>query len=134
MASKFKPMTLDKIDEGRFLKDVEDEMATAIERLIKFTKKFGPDLTKKAKAVLNARITIVFEGRDENDFSIKAQVSHTVPSKPPSVSIAMAAPDDAEKDVLFVRASGSTEEHPTQGVLCTKDGKTVDVTTGEIKK
>lgn len=134
MASKFKPLTLALVDEGRFLGDINEEIEAGMKALIKFKKKYGKDKALKAKAVIGISLSIVFEGRDENDFSVKGLIKQTVPSKPASVTVAMESEDDAGEATLFVRASGSTADSPKQGVLATKAGDLIDQKTGEVIK
>jgi hypothetical protein len=134
MASKFKPVTLELVDEGRFKKDIDEEIQKATKALIAFKNKYGTEKAAKATAKVSITLTFQFEGRDDSDFSIKGEIKQTVPSKPACVTVAMENETEGGENALFVRASGSTADSPRQAVLATKDGAVVDINTGEVKK
>lgn len=132
--TKFVPVKLDGINEGQFLTDVDECIHEAIRGLIELKRKYGADRMKKVKAVVNAKISIAFEGRDETDYSIRGDVKTTLPSRPACVSVAIEGDEQDETPTLFQRKSGTTKADPRQGVLATQDGRTVDPETGEILK
>jgi hypothetical protein len=132
MATKFKELTLELVDEGRLLKDLNGTIKEGMRKLIEFKRNHGKDKAKGSKAVITLTLSMQFDGQDEHDFSVKGAIAQKLPSRPSSVSKAMETEGDDGELTLFVRASGSTEDHPLQGVLTTKEGAVVDPKTGEV--
>jgi len=132
MARKYAALEMSLIDEGRYEKEVNDALKENITKLLEFKKKHGRDAARGVKAVLNMKVTIQFDGVDEGDFSVKAQISQTLPTRPPSVSKAIEESEQDGQATLWVRKSGSTEDNPRQGVLTTKAGDMVNTETGEV--
>jgi hypothetical protein len=130
--SRFKALTLGLVEEGRFEAEIDVAMAHLQAELIRFVQQHGPEKAKGAKAKLTVGITMQFEGPNKEDFSVKGTLQQSVPSRPAVVTRAMADLDDEGLPVFFVRASGSTADSPTQGVLTTDDGRVVDTATGEV--
>ncbi len=128
-ATKFVPLTADLIDEGQFLNDLDQELAEVQQAISVFRKAYG-EKAKDAKAKLTIEIEVKVENVDENFYSIKTTMKATHPKRPASVSIAMGGADDDGKMALFVRQSGSDDEHPKQLKLATRNGRVVDPETG----
>jgi hypothetical protein len=132
MARNYKPLALGLIDEGKFLKDVNDSISESVKKLLEYKKKYGKEAAIGSKAVINVKVTLQFDGIDEGDFSIKGQIGVALPSRPATVSKAIEEMNDAGEPTLFVRNTGSTEDSPRQGILTTKAGEVVDTNTGEV--
>jgi hypothetical protein len=132
MARTFKPLSLEGIDEGRFLAQVEGDLRKAQASLVEFVKKHGPE-SKGAKAKLTVEITLGCVNPTDMLFGIKASTKTAVPNRPPSVSLALSDEDDDGTPALFARSSGTSRAIPQQGVLTTEDGRVVDQKTGEVK-
>jgi hypothetical protein len=124
-ATKFVPLTCDLIDEGEFLTDLNQELAEIQQAISAFRKQYG-EKAKDAKAKLTIDIEVKVENVDENFYSVKTTMKATHPKRPASVSIAMGGADDDGKMALFVRQSGSDDEHPRQMKLATRNGRIVD--------
>lgn len=132
MARKYKPLELQLIDEGKFIQDCNDTLRENMAKLLEYKKKHGRDAAKGTKAVLNMKVTIQFDGVDDGDFSVKGQLSQTLPSRPPTITKAIEDQEQDGQPTLFVRNTGSTEDSPRQGILTTKSGEVVDSNTGEV--
>ncbi len=134
MGKKMAPLEISLIDEGEFLKELNEELMCSIKELLGYKRKHGKALTIGAKAILSAKITLKLEETDDGMVSIRTDISRKLPARPARVTTAM---EDLEQDntpTLFVRKTGSGSDDPRQALLTTKDGQVVDVNTGEIKK
>lgn len=132
-ATLFVPLDLDLIEEGEFVQNADEAFRELQERMITYVRKHGKELSKGTKGKLTLAVTVQFEGRDANDFSIKGEIKSALPNRPAVVSAAMAGQTQDDKDALFVRRSGSTAQPPRQGAICTRKGETIDTKTGEVK-
>jgi hypothetical protein len=130
MATKFKPLTLEGVEEGTFIDDADQEFAELQKKLIAFVRKHK-DKAEKAAAELCMKLTIKCENPDDHLFSVKSAFSMKLPCRPAAVSAAIADADDEGDDVLFVQSSGSSRGNPRQRKLATQDGRTIDQETGE---
>lgn len=130
MATKFEPLRIDGIDEGRFEKNVNEDMRKLQSALVKYVKEHK-EKAEKAKAELTIKITLSCDSPEDMLFGVKAVTKISMPSRPASVTVAMAEDDEDDQPALFVRGSGSSRSHPNQGVLTTKDGRPVDPETGK---
>lgn len=132
MPTQFVPLTLELIDEGTFLADVNEEVADVQDQMAKFRKQYGPK-SAKAKGKLTIELEFSVEGDGEEDaFAVKSSIKTSLPKKPASVSLAMGGETEDGKLALFVRTSGSDKTHPQQLKLATQDGKAIDPDTGEV--
>lgn len=131
MATQFVPLNAKLIDEGEFLIDLNLELRELQEAVVKFARAHG-EKAKGAKAKLVAEIELKIEDADDNTFSIKTSMKSTAPKRPASVSIALSDTDDDGTPALFVRKSGSDDDHPRQLKLATKDGRIINQETGEV--
>lgn len=131
-ATKFVPVELDLIDEGLFLKSINEELKAVMQQMIAFKKQHGSERSQGAKGILTIKVTVQFEGRDEDDFSIKGVITKQTPARPASLSVALQGEEQDGQPTLFVRQSGSSQDNPKQAKLCTKDGRTIDPDTGEV--
>jgi hypothetical protein len=128
--TKFTPLQLGLIDEGRFIAQADSDLSHLQEEMVGFMREHK-GLAKKSKAVLTLKITLTCEDVENRTFSVKAEANKKVPSRPASLTLALEGEDDHETPCLFVRRSGSTDDSPAQDVLATKDGRTVNPETGE---
>lgn len=126
MGSKFVPLTLELVDEGELVRDINAELADVQKRLIAFVKSHG-DKALKSSAKLKIEIAIVCTNPNPRDqaFAIKSQLSTMFPKRPASVSLAMAGDTQDDEPCLFVRQSGSDNTPPAQGKLATRDGREI---------
>jgi hypothetical protein len=133
MVNPFRALDLRLIEQGQFLKDADVLLRELQDKLYTYCRLHGDKATKNAKGKLTLEVALVCEKSQNPDFlfTIRATSKISLPGAPPSVSMAIAGEDQDERGALFVRASGSTEDHPSQGVLHTKDGRKVNPDTGE---
>lgn len=132
MATKFLPLSLALINEGQFLEDIDDDLRELQRKLANFQRTYGIE-SLKAVAKLKIEISLKVEN-DESDgaFSITTSVATIEPKRPKTLSLAIGGVDEDNNMALFVRASGSDENHPKQLKLATKNGQVINQETGEI--
>lgn len=130
-ATTFVPLRSRLIDEGEFMTDLDLELIDLQTAVLAFCKQHG-EKAKDAKGKLVVEIEVKCENTDDNVFSIKTSMKATHPKRPASVSMAMGGTDDDGKLALFVRKSGSDDDHPRQLKLSTKNGRVIDPKTGEV--
>jgi hypothetical protein len=129
---RFKPLTLDLVEEGRFQEEIDNALAHLQAEMVRYVKLHGVDKSEKQQAKLTVGLVLRFEGPNADDFSIKGTLQQSIPSRPAVITRAVADVTDDGEPALFVRASGSTSDDPRQQVLATEDGRVVDTTTGEV--
>ena len=133
MGRKFVPLSIKNIDEGTFVETIDEALLEIQKKLIGHTRKYGQELAKGAKASLNVKLTLKFEGRDRSDFSVRGEIKETLPGKPANITVAIADEEQDGTPLLFVAPTGSRRDDPRQGILITKEGDVVDTKTGEVK-
>lgn len=132
MATQYVPLTPALIDEGLFIEDMNQELASLQSGLVQFLKQYG-EKAEKAVAKLTIEIALKVENvNDEGAYSIKTTMKATLPKRPASVSIAMGGVDDHDRMALFVRKTGSDSDTPKQAKLATRDGRTIDTKSGDV--
>lgn len=135
MAAKFVPLTLNLIEEGQFLEDLEEQLAEGQRKLIQFVEREGAK-AKKSKAVLKIEIALSADDPENSAYTIKTAIKSTWPGRLNQVSLAVQEFTDDSQPALFVRSSGSDEDSPRQGKLFTRhdladDRRTLPPGTGE---
>ena len=133
MAHHFAALTLDLIDEGRLAAQLEEKIREAQVAIIDHLDRYEGK-AEKAKAKVGLEVEMVCVDPEERTFAVLGQVKIALPKPPQSATLALADRDEEHLPVLLVRKSGSTHDNPRQGVLATKDGRTVDSETGEVAK
>lgn len=130
MNHDFVPVSIDLLNEGAFLKEVQDEFQAAKDALIAHVDEHGLRI-KKATSVVTVEISIDYEDCDGGGaYSITTHVKHKRPAPPARGSrVSRLAGDGGEID-LFVQPSGSRDESPMQGRLAQTDGTGLDPNTG----
>ena len=128
---KYVPLTLNLIDEGLFVGDINKALASLQGHLVAHQEEHG-EASKGAKVKLTAEITMGIEHPKDGITFIKSQIKKTLPAAPPSVSRAMVGETQTEEPCLLVRQTGSGKDVPNQGVLATAAGVGVDMETGEL--
>ena len=131
MASKFKALSFDLIDEGTFQPKMEADLRKLQQDMVAYARKHG-EKAKKAKGELIIKVKVSIVDPLDGAYTIVADTKSNLPSTPPSVTMALAE-EDENGTGLFVRASGSSGSTPKQGKLCTDDGRPIDPVTGEVK-
>lgn len=134
MAKRTVQLTLEKIEEGRLLENINSEISDATKALIAHVRAHGPEATAKATAEITIKIKIQKDGVEPTDYSIKGTIASKRPGRPSNVTRAMHE-EDIEGDglMLFVNIAGSTKDHPRQGRFATADGKLIDAETGAAR-
>jgi hypothetical protein len=127
MATRFVDLTLDLIDEGRLVEDMEAELRKVQAALIKYAREHR-DKAKKAKASMTVKIELslerVGEGEEGDCYVIKSDISKKLPGRPTSLSTALSGHSDDNEDVLFVQAGlGAGDDNPKQKRFATRDGR-----------
>ena len=125
----FEPLTLDLIEEGRFLADAQAAFRRMQTDLIGHRKAHG-DAAGGDKATLRIEVTLACDPEVADAYTIRAQTRVAMPPNPACVNRAMAAEDFDATPSLFVARSGATAAPPQQGRLATQDGRTVDAASG----
>ena len=129
--NNLKQVCIESIDEGRFMRDVNEALENLQEQVIAFSDKHGVK-AKNAKAKLTVEVIIGCVSPEDGAFAFGTQIKQSLPAPPARVTLAMAGNGDSKKPRLFARASGTGKDFPLQRVLCTENGQTVDPITGEI--
>jgi hypothetical protein len=124
------PLTLGLIAEGRFLQAANEDLLDMQAKLLEYTTVHG-DEAKGAKARLIIEITLAVEAPKDEMFSIRAVTKTALPSRPASVTLAVADETRDGAPCLAVRRSGSDELTPRQGKLATADGRVIDQESGK---
>lgn len=136
MAKTTAPLTLDLIDEGRFLQDLERALVEIQAEIVAHVRKYGAAETIGAKAELLCKIALKFTGRgnDPTDFVIEATLTKTTPGRPKSVTTAMGDLDQTGQGRLFTWRSGSdkTDARQLRLGLNGEDSETIDQESGEV--
>ena len=131
--TRFKPLELGLIEEGRLEADLNTEFAKIQSALCAYQEKWEAS-AKGATAEVNLKIKIKCEDPQDGIFTVVGSVTSKIPARPARTTTAIKGDDDEGKTCLFGRASGTTEDTPDQGVLMTKDGRIVDQDTGEAEE
>jgi len=126
MATVLKPLTIDMINEGGFVEDLNADLQQLQRDHIAYCRRHGAD-SEKSVATLTVTIALRCENADDEVYSVVHQTVPKMPKRPAQASMVMVGENDAGEAVLFARASGSDESYPSQLKLSTKDGRvTVD--------
>jgi len=131
LTTKFTPLELSLIDEGRFMAQANNDLLDLERRLVRFMDTYG-EKAKGAKAKMTIEISLAVEDPGDELVSVKAQIKKSIPASPASATLAMVAEDDKQQRCLFVRRSGSSAVEPAQQVLSTDDGQAIDQKTGKV--
>lgn len=129
----FVALTLEGIEEGRFLRNANFDFAEVMRKLVTHVEKYGPEKADGAQAELTIKIKVKFEGRGANDYSVKATTAQKLPGRPAFATIAMSADEQDGQKTLWVREAGSSADHPRQQKLATDDGRDIDPKSGKAK-
>lgn len=132
MMNPFVPLELDLIDEGRFVGRINEALRACQTELVEHIKEHEGK-AKGATATVKMAVRLKCEDPESITVSVQAKLERALPAPPPNVTMAMAGEDD-QGPCLFVRRTGSKKDHPAQATLCTEDGQTVDLETGEIQE
>lgn len=135
---KYDPITLQRIEEGRLLLDVDDVLVQAQRALTSHVALYGEDAAKAA-AEVTIKLKLSVASVEDNTYRVTSGVSVKLPGRP-SVSTAAVGDDTERGPSLFCRPTGTTKGNPRQAVLSTRDGRgvaggeVIDKETGEVKE
>lgn len=124
-ATQFVPLELNLIDEGEFLREANFNLAKLQESLRHFRREHG-EKSVGAKGKLVMEVVLSCEKSGDDVFGIKTQNKITLPTAPPSITVAIAGENQDGTPCLFVRQTGSSFDSPKQGIMATHDGEIVD--------
>lgn len=133
MAKQYVPLTVELVDEGLFLQQINEDLAKLQRELVKFRETYT-ERAAGSKGKLTIELTVCAEPKEKDLFSLKSSTKLALPSRPAHTSMAFAGESQDEQPCLLVRASGSTGDSPRQTVLTTRDGRIVDPETGAAKE
>lgn len=137
----FKDLTIDKLDEQKFVGNFNAKLQEAIQSVLDYIAKYG-DRAKPTKASLSVKIDVLCAPSETNPKDPEQATWMVVikpmdvkrPSEHPIPAIAICARGEDGKTKLFVQASGARNESPEQFRITTDDGRAVDPATGEISE
>lgn len=125
---QFKQLSLDMIEEGTLLEDLETAFSNIQIKLCEYRNKYGA-CANKSKAAVTLKINLECK-QPQNDlddalYMVTTEISSKVPTRPSKATVALQASDDDGQERLFARATGSSDDDPRQGILFKKDGTPV---------
>lgn len=127
--TKFVPLKICLIDEGRFIGNLNDALRSAQEAIIAHAKKYGHK-ANKAKASVDVKIVLVCLDHEQESYGCAAIIKISLPAAPPAVSLLIGGETQTGENCLLCKRSGSSKDHPSQQKLCTDDGRSIDQDTG----
>ena len=123
MATKFKEVSLDNVEQGEFLKNCEKafrELQQDILRHVKTTRTNG-------LAVLSIKVGIKSNvSENGGSYAIITSIDKIQPKKPAVVTTALAPLNPADGECLFAAQSGTNADSPLQGQLCRENGNEIE--------
>jgi hypothetical protein len=141
MISPFTELTAEKLNDCRFLPDLEAKFQETVQSVHEYNEKYGLG-AKKAKAVLTVTIEVESvpvkaqpgQRQLQFGFGLTTKMDVKRPKDHPVPSVALCVNEEDGKPKLFVQASGSFDGDPAQQRLCTEDGRGIDPMTGVISE
>jgi hypothetical protein len=125
MSTVFSPLSIEKIDEGEFLDDVNAELLRVQDHMERHRQLYGSD-SEKAKATLTISVDLVIVEPDDGAYMIKAKVAHKLPGRPATTSMALSGETQEGRPAVLVRSSGSDADDPRQGKMFTRAGDAIE--------
>ena len=127
----FVPLTLELVNEGNFVDEINEALQEAQGELIKHVEKHELK-AKGAKVVLNVKIVMACMDPEARSYGCAASIKKVSPDRPAIVSMLIASNTQDDKKRLLCRRSGSSRDVPHQQKICTEDGRPIDVDTGVV--
>ena len=125
------PLEIDLIDEGRFTGNMNKELTSLQTQLISHVKRHGHK-AEKAKAKLTIEIVLACVDVENEAYACVTQMQKALPQSPAQATLLMEGKNQEGQPRLLCRRSGSSYISPEQKLLFTKDGRPVDIASGEI--
>lgn len=109
MEKDFKPINLERIENGKMIRDFDRELKDAIDALIGYHLAHGMD-AKGAKAEIACKITIAIETGEEI-YTLKSAIVSKIPQRPVKETLVVAGEDELGDWCLFAREGEEDSEH-----------------------
>ena len=120
MASKYIPLTINGIEQGEFLKKLEQQFIRISKGIVRFVES---EKAEKASASLNVKIVMDYK---ESGYLVRTDIESKMPKKKVGgVSRAMIETGEDGELCLFAKATGSAKSHPKQEVMVDDDGAAI---------
>lgn len=131
MAETLKVVSLDNIDEGRFMEMANEAFVKLQEEMVQFANLHG-DKADKAIGGIVIQVKVGCVNAKDGAFGLITQIKTVLPTPPAKATFAMASNRDSKHPRLFCRPSGTGKDTPAQALLTTEDGRVIDPATGEV--
>ena len=133
MHSQFTPFTLDKLDKGKLLDEINHDMAKLQTEIAAYAERYGAE-AEKAKAVLTLKIAVICVSPASRQYAVKVESVTTMPKRPSDIAVAFLDEDeDAGTTEMVVRTFDNHKEPPGPRLpFSDEDGEKVDDETGEV--
>jgi len=122
----YEPVTLNQVEEGKFLEDLEHEFAALQNKLCLFANQYG-ERADKSVAELVIKLKLGCVSAKDGMYVIKSEIVQKTPPRPAHVSMAIQAEDDEGNLRLFAQPQGTADEDPHQTRLAL-DGNVIPET------
>lgn len=120
MQRDMRPINLERIEDGKMLRDFDRELKNAIDALIGYHLDNGMD-AKGAKAEIACKITIAIETGEEI-YTMKSAIVSKIPQRPVKETLVIAGEDELGEWCLFARDEDNAGDDDSQHVLRFAEG------------
>lgn len=115
------PFSIENLDEGEFVEDVNEAVLDMQSQLEKFRKTYGESAVK-GKAELTIKLGLSIADAQDGAYAISASFTTKMPKRPASHSIGLSGETQDGKPAVLVRSTGSDRDDPRQKKFSTRDG------------
>lgn len=115
--SQYKPLSLELIEEGDYLKAINAALLEAQKQLIEVKRTYGAEACAGMVAKITATVKLKVEDMGDRTFSIAGEIGKSVPFRPKMLTVGIEDDTNGSGPALYVRSSGSSHIDPRQGVL-----------------
>lgn len=133
MHSQFTPFTLDALDKGKLLQEINHDMAKLQTEIAAYADRYGAE-AEKAKAVLTLKIAVICVSPASRQYAVKVESSTSMPKRPSDIAVAFIDEDeDSGTAEMVVRTFDNHKEPPGARLpFAGGEEETVDRETGEV--
>jgi hypothetical protein len=131
MQENIVPVSIDLLNEGEFLKEVQEQFERAKDALLAHKVTYGERCRKAASTV---DVSIHLEYDEKTGYHVVTQTKCKFPAPLPKVSFVKLRHDEDGQLGLFVEPNRVYDENPNQTLLCGRDGTGIDPQTGEASE
>lgn len=117
----FEPFSLEGIQEGEFLEEINEELLQIQQRLEAFRNKYGAE-SRKASAKLTIEIDLVITEPNDGAYGLKSGMKTKLPNRLSSMSMGLAGESQDGRPAILVRGSGSDRDDPRQRKMFDRRG------------